>query len=200
MNRQVDITDVVLTTNRLTLRPWRETDLDDFYEYAKVDGVGQMAGWLPHRSKEESQTILSHFIQGKRTFALAYQGKVIGSLGIEEYNTSFFPELDALQGRELGYVLSKDYWGQGLMPEAVKAVIGYLFQAVELDFIMVGHFDHNRQSARVIQKCGFQYIKTIPYETRFGTVENALQYILYPPKKPAYFMEDYHPKDDTDLV
>lgn len=65
MNKQIDITNVVLTTDRLTLRPWRESDLNDFYEYASVDGVGQMAGWNPHRNVEESKMIL-----GKETFRL----------------------------------------------------------------------------------------------------------------------------------
>ena len=44
MNTPIDISNVVLTTERLVLRPWRETDLEDLYEFAKVDGVGQMAG------------------------------------------------------------------------------------------------------------------------------------------------------------
>ena len=116
---------------------------------------------------------------GKRTFALERQGKVIGSLGVEEYNEKDYPELAELQGREIGYVLSKDYWGQGLMAEVVKAVVDWLFDQVKLDFILVGHFDHNRQSRRVIEKCGFRYIKTTKYETRFNTVETALDYILY---------------------
>ena len=47
MNAEIDISNVILRTERMTLRPWRETDLDDFYEYASVDGVGQMAGWKP---------------------------------------------------------------------------------------------------------------------------------------------------------
>ena len=51
MNATIDISNTVLKTERLILRPWRQEDLDDFYEYAKVDGVGQMAGWLPHESK-----------------------------------------------------------------------------------------------------------------------------------------------------
>lgn len=181
MNTKIDITNVVLKTNRLTLRPWRESDLSDFYEYARVDGVGQMAGWLPHRNLEESRTILAHFIEGKHVFALEYQGKAIGSLGVEEYKEKNYPEFSHLQGREIGYVLSKDYWGQGLMPEAVKAVIQWLFDAEKLDFIMVGHFDWNNQSRRVIEKCGFQYIKTVPYQTRYNTTENALDYILHNP-------------------
>ena len=109
MNKQIDITGVVLKTGRLTLRPWNESDLNDFYEYASVDGVGQMAGWLPHSSLEESQQILQRFIAGKKTFALEHQGKVIGSLGIEVYKEQLYPELGQLQGREIGYVLSKTY-------------------------------------------------------------------------------------------
>ena len=127
MNAQIDISGIVLKTERLILRPWRQSDLDDFYEYASVDGVGQMAGWLPHKSKETTQMILDSFITHKKTFALELDGKVIGSLGIETYNEEKFPELMDLKGRSIGYVLSKDYWGQGLMPEAVKAVLSYLF-------------------------------------------------------------------------
>ena len=183
MNKQIDITGVVLTTNRLTLRPWRELDLPDFYEYASVDGVSQMAGWNPHRNVEESKMILSRFISGKRVFALEHQGKVIGSLGIEEYSEKNYPELDELHGREIGYVLSKAYWGKGLMPEAVVAVINWLFSEENLDFIMVGHFDYNAQSRRVIEKCGFQYIKTTKYKTRYNTVENSVEYILYHPER-----------------
>lgn len=183
MNRQIDITNTVLKTERLTLRPWRESDLSDFYEYASVDGVGQMAGWKPHSNLEESRTILSHFIDGKHVFALEHKGKVIGSLGIEKYNEKDYPELDSLQGREIGYVLSKAYWGQGLMPEAVKEVIQWLFEEEKIDFILIGHFDWNTQSKRVIEKCGFRYIKTTTFETRYGTSEKALDYILYAPKK-----------------
>ncbi len=178
MNPLVDISGVELKTPRLTLRPWQETDLEDMYEYAKVDGVGQMAGWIPHRNLDESKVVLSSFIKHKKTFAIEYQGKVIGSLGIEVYNEKNYPELEHLQGREIGYVLSKDYWGRGLMPEVVGAVIGYLFNTVGLDFILVGHFDWNSQSRRVVEKCGFRYIKTTKYETRYDTVENSLEYIL----------------------
>ena len=80
-------------------------------------------------------------------------------------------------------MLSKAYWGQGLMPEAVKAVIDWLFRDMQLDFIICGHFDWNSRSRRVIEKCGFRYIKTVDFETRIGTVENAMDYILYHPER-----------------
>lgn len=178
MNALIDIRAVILQTERLILRPWCQEDLEDFYEYARVDGVGQMAGWLPHESKETTQMILDSFITHKKTFALELNGKVIGSLGIETYNEEKFPELANLQGRSIGYVLSKEYWGKGLMPEAVKAVQKYLFDTVGLDFLLISHFVWNGQSRRVIQKCGFQYLQTSIHETRYGTQEPTLEYIL----------------------
>ena len=183
MNAPIDITNVTLTTPRLTLRPWRQEDLLDFYAYAKVDGVGQRAGWAPHKDLAESQTILNLFIQGKRTFAIEYQGKAIGSIGIEEYKEACHPDLADLKGRELGYALSKDYWGQGLMPEAVQAVIRYLFGTVGLDFLLVYHFVWNDRSRRVIEKCGFRYIKDVSYETRLGKIEPSKGYILHNPER-----------------
>ena len=182
MNKHIDISAVTIKTDRLLLRPWKETDLEDFYAYASVEGVGEMAGWRHHQSIDESKRILDHFIDGKHTFALECGGKVIGSLGIEEYNTDNYPELDHLSGREIGYVLSKDYWGKGLMTEATKAVIHYLFETEYLDFIICGHFEHNHRSARVIEKCGFKYVKTCPYETQYNTIERSKEYILYHPE------------------
>lgn len=178
MNKHIDISSVILKTNRLTLRPWRLEDLDDFFAYASVDGVGQMAGWLPHQSKEESLMILQRFIVGKKTFALEYQGKVIGSLGIEEFNELNYPELNDRLGRSLGFVLAKDYWGQGLMAEAVKEVIKYLFEVEKLDFILCGHYHDNLQSKRVQEKCGFKPYKEVKMPTRYGVVKEGMYNII----------------------
>ena len=57
MNAEIDISNVVLKTERLTLRPWRENDLNDFFEYAKVEGVGEMAGWSHHKTLDETRNI-----------------------------------------------------------------------------------------------------------------------------------------------
>ena len=183
MNKPIDISTVVLRTERLTLRPFRDSDLQDFHDYAKVDGVGQMAGWLPHTNTDESRTILDMFIREKKTFALELDGKVIGSLGIEFYNEKDYPEFSGLLGREIGYVLSKDYWGQGLMPEAVSAVTRYLFEVENLDFLICGHFEHNARSRRVIEKCGFRYSRTVPFHTEYGTRDQSMEYILFNPER-----------------
>ena len=75
MNKPIDISGITLQTERLILRPWKEADLEDFHEYARVDGVGQMAGWMPHGSMEESKMILDHFIEGKRHSPLNWREK-----------------------------------------------------------------------------------------------------------------------------
>ena len=184
MNAPVDLTDVRIETPRLILRPWREADLADFYEYASVDGVGQMAGWQPHKSMEDSRLILNSFIAQKRTFALELKenGKTIGSLGLEM--TEEDPDIPSeLAGREIGYVLSKTYWGRGLMPEAVKAVIDYCFRKLNFDYLTCCHFDRNRQSWRVIEKCGFAFLKDTRFERRDGVVEKSKKYLLYNPRK-----------------
>lgn len=178
MNAQVDLSNVYLKTERLTLRPWTVNDLDDFYEYASVDGVGQKAGWLPHENKEVSLGILNRFIANKKTFAIEYNGKVIGSLGVEEYHEKELPEFNQRKGRELGYVLSKDYWGLGIMPEAVKAVVDYCFNVLGMDFLVCGHFTDNVQSRRVQEKCGFKHYKLVKYETKYGVVKDCWLSIL----------------------
>lgn len=194
MNKEIDISNVTLKTQRLLLRPWKMTDLDDFYEYASVDGVGEMAGWLPHKNKEESRQILEIFINEKKTFAIEYSGKVIGSLGIEKYGMEDkLTEFNGYYGREIGYALSKDYWGQGLMPEAVKAVIDFLFNDLNLDFLICGYYNFNSQSKRVQEKCGFKPYRTLIMETRMGTKEQGTFTILKNPNKHINF-EFSHPE------
>lgn len=192
MNAEIDISNVTLHTERLLLRPWRQSDLDDLYTYASVDGVGQMAGWKPHESKEESQEILNMFIEEKKTFALEYQGRVIGSLGIENYNEKHFPEFADKRCREIGYVLSKEFWGQGLMPEAVKEAIRFLFEDIGLDVIFCGHFLWNQQSLKVQEKCGFKHYAFDTFDTRLGTTEDNEVRVL--------IKEEWSAENETDSI
>ena len=181
MNAAVDVSNTVLETERLILRPWKQEDLQDLYEYASVDGVGQMAGWPPHDSIETSHQILDLFINEKKTFALVEKssGKVIGSLGLEAGDRQEVGERFAKKmGREVGYAMSKDYWGRGLMPEAVKRVITYAFDEQGWDFLLCCHFLNNHQSRRVIEKCGFQYLNNMKFQTAEGTEMESRLYFL----------------------
>ncbi len=143
-----------LETSRLLLRKWQESDLEDFYEYAKNPVIGPMAGWKPHGSLTESREILNTFIEKEEVWAVVYKKnwKVIGSIGL--HNDS---KRDVANVKMVGYVLSQDYWGLGLIPEAVKGVLRFAFEELGVDLISVYHYPFNHQSRRVIEKCGFNY-------------------------------------------
>ena len=186
MNAEFQINGLQLETERLILRPFAQSDLYDFNEYASVEGVGEMAGWKHHESLDESQRILNTFIDEDKTFAIVFKetGKVIGSLGVEKYGLEdALTEFYGYKGREIGYVLSKDFWGKGIMPEAVKAVIDYLFNTLKLDFLLCGFYDFNSRSKRVQEKCGFKPYRKLVMDTRMGTKEPAVLNLLINPNK-----------------
>lgn len=186
MNAPFDVSNSILETERLLLRPWKQDDLNDLFAYASVPGVGEAAGWNHHENIGVSQEILDRFINRKKTYALVYKqnGTVIGSLGVELYGCEDkFTEFDGYLGREIGYVLSKDYWGQGLMTEAVRAVIDYLFNELGYDFLLCGHYDENDRSRRVQEKCGFVPYRRLVFETRNGERRPGVLTLLMNPKK-----------------
>ena len=147
-----------LFTERLILRGFHYSDLDDFFDYAKNPNVGPNAGWKPHENKRESLSVLRQFVNSDEVWAIVYKDnkKVIGSIGLHK---------DAKRSnryaRMIGYALSEEYWGQGLATEAAKCVIQYGFEILKLDIISVYHYPHNYRSKRVIEKCGFKYEGTL---------------------------------------
>lgn len=183
MNAPIDVRNIIIKTERLVLRPFSELDLNDFFEYASVDGVGECAGWSHHKSIDESKDILKMFIEGHKTLAITYQDKVIGSLGLEEINLIYEEKYPELKGREIGYVLSKNYWCNGFMTEAVKSIIDYCFDVLGFDFLTCGHFIENNRSRRVVEKCGFIYDADVLYHTRMGEEKKSKMYILFNNKK-----------------
>ena len=156
-----------IETERLLLRKWRKEDVYDLYEYASVPEVGPMAGWKPHESLEESAKIIELFINQKEwAIELKENHKVIGSIG-------FHPsKIKKDRSLEFGYVLCKDYWGHGLISEAVKQVSQFAFERLHQDHLFICCFDDNLRSARVAEKCGFHYYKHLEkayhrYDGRF---------------------------------
>lgn len=161
----IDVTAIIIETDRLILRSWRESDLNDLFEYASVPGVGEMAGWPHHEAIETSERILRSFIDAKEVFAVCHKSgrKVIGSLGMHYSWANDDEKYKDLKIKEIGYVLSKDYWGQGLMPEAVHAAMDYCYVNLGVEAFTCGHFKDNNQSRRVIEKCGFKFVKESEY-------------------------------------
>ncbi len=183
MNEPVDITNIRIETPRLILRGWQQKDLADLLEYSRIPEVGPMAGWDPLQTEEEAQKVLDSFIQEPYTFALEHRatGKVIGSLCMDWLDPD--PELSDAKVLIFGYDLHKDFWGRGLMPEAVKAVIPYCFETLKADYIRIGVYTWNHQSQRVAEKSGFRYWKTWEVSLRNGKTEEERLYLLKNPNK-----------------
>ena len=175
MNVSVDVSGVDLQTERLRLRPFRRSDLEDFYEYAREPRVGPMAGWRPHGDISETRNILDAFIDDGNVLALEYEGRVVGSVGVKESSEADTPAFAGLRCCELGFALSERCWGRGLMPEAVTAVLGWLFGEQGMGAVFCGHYLTNRQSARVQEKCGFRPLREYVSRTAEGTeIKSAL--------------------------
>lgn len=196
MNADFKINGIQIETERLILRPFNESDLYDLYEYASINGVGEMAGWKHHENINETKEILDLFIKEDKTFAiyLKSDNKVIGSLGVEKYGMEeMLTEFLNYKGREIGYVLSKAYWNLGIMPEAVNAIIYYLFNKLNFDFLTCGYYTFNNRSKRVQEKCGFKPYRRLEMETRLGTKEPGVLNLLINPNK--YLKLDFsHPE------
>ena len=100
-------------------------------------------------------------------------------MGLEKLTISLGDIYENKVGREIGYVLSKEYWGKGLMLEAVRRVIKYFFEDEKYDFLQINHYITNTQSKKVIEKCGFQFVKENKRTALNGTEHISCYYVLH---------------------
>ena len=156
----IQVSQFPIETQRLKLRAWQLSDVNDFFDYASVDGVGEMAGWPHHLDITTSMMVLKSFLTKDDVYAIVDKStnKVIGSLGVHDSWTLKDKRFDGLNIKEIGYVLARSHWGNGLIPEAVEGVLLVCFEKWNLDAVACSHFDGNKQSKRVIEKCGFDFI------------------------------------------
>ena len=111
---------MVLSTERLILRPWKETDAESLYEYAKNPEVGPIAGWPPHKNIEESRNVIQNVFNGKECYAVCLKSdnRAVGAIELKlNGNTDMTDKDDEC---ELGYWIGQEFWGQGLIPEAAR--------------------------------------------------------------------------------
>ena len=147
----------ILETERLILRRMKVEDAGDMYEYACQPEVTKYLTWSPHTSRDYTRDYLTYvqkqYEEGEYyDWALIYKEemKMIGTCGF----TSFDDENNA---GEIGYVLNPDYWGKGLAAEAVREVLKFGFQRLNLHRIEAKHIEGNNQSRRVMEECGMSY-------------------------------------------
>ena len=144
----------ILNTEHLILRPVRISDAKAMYEYSRDVEVSRYVLWEPHRSLIDTYEVISDIKRQYRrgwpsSFAISLpeNGKMIGTIGYMWLNTE---NLSA----EIGYSLSQSYWNRGYMTEALKAVLDYSFNTLELHRVEAQHDIRNPASGQVMKNAG----------------------------------------------
>lgn len=150
----------MLQTERLILRKWTEEDADSLYLYASDPDVGPIAGWPPHRSKEESLSVIRSVFCGAECYAVCEKGggKAIGAIELKLKGATDMTDRD--DECELGYWLGKPYWGKGYIHEAATELLSHAFRELGMRAVWCGYYDGNEKSKRVQKKLGFVYHHT----------------------------------------
>lgn len=152
---------MTIETERLILRPWRESDAAALFKYAGDPDVGPIAGWPPHKSVEDSLEVIRTVFAAPEVYAVVLKdtGEPVGSCGI--MFSDGLHSADMQRGEvEIGYWIGKPYWGRGFIPEAVRVLLSRSFNDLALDAVWCGYYDGNAKSKRVCEKCGFRYHHT----------------------------------------
>ncbi|MDR2937283.1 MAG: GNAT family N-acetyltransferase [Rikenellaceae bacterium] len=85
-------------------------------------------------------------------FAIKINGKAVGGIG-------FIPGTDVERiSAEVGYWIGEAYWGRGIVTEALRALVGYVFETTEITRLFAPVFDFNAASMRVLEKAGFSKV------------------------------------------
>lgn len=159
---------MILETQRLILRPWRDTDAESLYEYAKDDRIGPATGWPVHTSVENSRDVIRNVLAVPETYAVCLReddpstgtpaNTAVGciSLMCGQGSNIGLPDDEG----ELGFWIGVPFWGRGLIPEAARALIRHAFLDCGLTTLWCGYFDGNEKSRRAQEKCGFVYHHT----------------------------------------
>ena len=125
---------ITLQTERLTLRPWKESDAEALYRYACNPNIGPIAGWPPHTSVENSREIIKTVLSAPGSYAVVLKetNETVGSVGIMTARSEICSAKMTDSECEIGYWIGEPYWGQGLIPEAVSELIRYAFEDLQI--------------------------------------------------------------------
>lgn len=110
-----------------------------------------------HTSEENSLQIIRDVLLKKEEFAIILKktNLPIGCIGLKMSDATDLT--DKKDECELGYWLGKPYWGNGIMPEAVKEMLRHAFEDIGMSKVWCGYYEGNTKSKRVQEKCGFKY-------------------------------------------
>lgn len=150
-----------LETERLLLRPFREADFEDYFEYVTQKELQRLSGNPSISTREEAREGFDWILQQNRTcvthFAaeLRESAKVVGSFSIGVYPfIKADPALEGKRGVSISLVLNEKYQRRGLMTELMRRVAVYFLKEQGFDFVNSGYFDFNEGSRKIQERAG----------------------------------------------
>ena len=145
-----------ITTERLVLRRFRQEDADAmFHNWASDDEVTRYMTWPSHTELAISQWVVNDWVASYEKadyyqWAIEFDGQAIGSIAVVDHR-------DDIARATVGYCIGKPWWYKGIMPEALKAVMNYLFDEVGMNRVEACHDPNNPNSGKVMARCGMKY-------------------------------------------
>ena len=167
-----------IETQRLLLRKYCESDAADIFKnYASDEEVTRFLPWEPYENVEDVKLFISSQLANDSirayNWVISYGGEVTGSISVTSLN-------EQNESCEIGYCLGRAFWNQGILSEALAAVVAFLFGEVSFHRVMAKHDVENPASGRVMQKCGMVYEGRLRehYRRRDGSFADAQVYGL----------------------
>lgn len=152
-----------LETDRLILRRYIKEDAAAMYKnWASDEEVTKFLTWPPHGSQEVSQGLINDWIaqySNENCYHWCIVLKEYGEEPIGDISVVYMNEKVSMAS--IGYCIGKAWWHKGIMPEALKAVMDFLFDTVDVNRIELRHDPRNPNSGKVMKKCGMIYEGTL---------------------------------------
>ena len=170
-----------ITTERLVLRRFTLEDADAmFRNWCSDDEVTRYLTWPSHASVDETREVLASWVQDYENASFYQWAIELRNLG-EPIGSISCVELDEdLSSIEVGYCIGTRWWHQGIMTEALAAVIDFFFGTVQAHRVWLEHDVNNPRSGSVMQACGLTYEGTLRQADRNnqGIVDTCIYSIL----------------------
>ena len=141
---------VPLSTARLELRPLERKDVSGILSIFSCPEVTRYYEIETLSNAAQAEILLNHFISmGRVGISLKGGTGIIGSCGLFSFSREYF-------SASLGYDLSPEHWGKGIMTEALKALLAYGFDSLDLNRVNALTYPDNAASMRVLSRLGFK--------------------------------------------
>jgi RimJ/RimL family protein N-acetyltransferase len=150
-----------IRTERLVLRPLRESDVDDLWPHVSDPEVSRKLTWSAHKERAETLEVVRGLIRAREigtdlVWGIEHEGKVCGFVGL--HGIKWTIRAWRVDRAELAYWIGAPLWGKGYMTEAARAVTRWGFDVAQLHKITIGCVEDNLASKRIIEKLGYRFL------------------------------------------